>query len=427
MNSDKKQFWLNKPYILFLFFYMVLYEFFDSYNTSYYSVVVSYIEADFNINDSQWYLILAVASLGLFAVLGIQFLADKIGRKPMMIVAFFGMGIASLSLFLAQTPVQFTIGFFFLWMFFSSDIWVIIVSEETPKETRGRYTYLISLIGALGVIAIPVCRTIFINVPASEDPTLWRAMTYLAMAAIPLSFLGFGIKETRAFIEQKQHRNNLNASNLTPKQSILDPLKSEHKQKTFAFIIIGFILGAGAAANSTIEVFLSELISDVSIVNALFLIATLGTFVFFGITGVLADKIGRKKTFASYLGINFIALLIAVLSGEILAERVVFFPLFILVFLVNGSFWGAFMLSKTYCVECFPTAIRGTSSGWRAFAYAFGITSGSVLSSILVEMIGRGNLFILFSGLAVFLLIPIVFKKLPETKSIEIIHNPAEK
>ena len=67
----------------------------------------------------------------------------------MMIVVFFGMGLASLIMQLAK-GIVYLYCWFFLIMDFLSDMWVIIVSEEAPAEKRGSFSYLIAVVGALG-------------------------------------------------------------------------------------------------------------------------------------------------------------------------------------------------------------------------------------------------------------------------------------
>ena len=52
----------TRGYLIFLFIYMMLYEFMDSYTTSYYTSVVSYIRDDFGISPDTFYLVQAIAS-----------------------------------------------------------------------------------------------------------------------------------------------------------------------------------------------------------------------------------------------------------------------------------------------------------------------------------------------------------------------------
>lgn len=429
-STGGKIFNLSKKYLMFLFFYMMLYEFMDSYTTSYYTAVVSYIQADFQIDNSQFYLIQAVASVGLLLVIFIQNLADRIGRKPMMIIVFFGMGFSAFIMHISHNVFLFTIGFLLSWIFFSSDIWVIIISEEAPADKRARYSYLVAVVGALGAIAIPICRSIFVRESPAVNPSAWRGMNYLAISAMGLALLGFFLKETNAFIEKRKMasaeiKTNKNRSSSTRK-ALFTPFAFESRSKIIAFMFIGFLLGITAAVISTFEDFLTTLIvtengGEVSDVTTVIYVVTLGTFVFFGITGILADKLGRKPTLYIYAGINIFFFLLLVLTADLFATAGIFWVFSVFGFFVNGSFWGMFMLSKTFCVESFSTEIRGTSAGWRSLSYALGLILGSLISSGLAVFLELKFMFLLASivtGLGITIL---TAKFLPETKGIDII------
>lgn len=417
----------SQKYLIFLMLYMIFYEFMDSYTTSYYSTVVSYIEADLGIDHSTFFLIQAVASVGLLLVLFIQNLTDIVGRKPMMIIVFFGMGFASLMLFLSNSVVTFTLGFLLLWIFFSSDIWVIIVSEEAPAEKRGVYTYIIAGVGALGAVAIPICRGIFINVAPTVDPSVWRGMTYLAMVAIPLSLLGFGLKETSAFKNRKLVSKEKVEWRSEWKKLLL-PMKSEHKTKLIIFMIIGLLLGMSAAVINLVEPFLTNLLvvengAEPDVVTNILMVSVIGTFIFFGMTGVLADRLGRKNVFYLYFTLNILSFIVIVVFSDSLAVSQSYWVFMIAGFFENGSFWGIFMLSKTYCVENFPTEIRGTCSGWRSMMYAVGLIVGSLISSGLATFMPLQWMFLLFMGISAIVIIPLIAKYLPEMKGINIVED----
>lgn len=422
----------TRAYLIFLFIFMMLYEFMDSYTTSYYTSVVSYIQADLQINDSTFYLVQAIASVGLLLVVFVQNLADRVGRKPMMIVVFFGMGLASLIMHLSKGVVLFTVGFLLSWIFFSSDIWVIIVSEEAPAKKRGRYSYLIAVVGALGAIAIPVCRTIFVgDVSPLVDPSVWRGMNYLAFFAMGFALMGFGMKETDAFLLKKENTLSLRSDEKKNARSKLSlPFKQkESRKRVIAFMIIGFLLGMMAAVISTFEDYLTTTIvtnfgGDPSQVTTVIYVATLGTFVFFGITGFLADKLGRKPTMYLYAAMNLIFFAVMALTANIFASNSLFWIFSIFGFFMNGSFWGMFMLSKTFCVENFPTEMRGTATGWRSLFYAVGLILGSLASSFLVSLIELQYLFLLASGVTCIGVCVLTSGFLPETKAINIIDTP---
>jgi sugar phosphate permease len=117
---------------------------------------------------------------------------------------------------------------------------------------------------------------------------------------------------------------------------------------------------------------------------------------------------------------HYVIVVLFLLLTPNLAMQKNYIPIYILTFLANGSFWGSFLLSKIHCLECFPTEIRGTSSGWRSFSFAFGITGGSLLSSELVTVMSLSNVYLLFSSFAIVVIPLLVMKFLPETKGIVI-------
>jgi MFS family permease len=409
----------------------MLYEFMDSYTTSYYTSVVSYIQNDFGIDSDIFYLVQAIASVGLLLVVFIQNLADRAGRKPVMIIVFFGMGLASLIMHLSSFAGSiglFTFGFLLSWVFFSSDIWVIIVSEEAPAKKRARWSYLIAVVGALGAVAIPICRTIFIG--NSTEPAAWRGMNYLAFFAMAFALMGFGMKETNAFLEKKREGFvDKTEKKALRKARLTAPFKSvEPRKRMIAFMFIGLLLGIMAAVISTFEEYLNNIIVDTygglpEQVNVVIYVATLGTFVFFGITGLLADKMGRKPTIYLYAGTNVIFFIIMAFSADYFASIGAFWIFWIFGFFMNGSFWGMFMLSKTFCVENFTTGMRGTAAGWRSLMYAIGLISGSLISSFLVRFFDLQYLYLLSSALTAIGVTLFTLFFLPETKGLDIIEN----
>lgn len=409
---------MKKYYLLFLIGYLILYEFFDSYSTSYYSAVVSYIQADFQITSSTWYYVIGFASAGMILAWFIQFLADIIGRKPVLIFVFFGMGLASVLMYFSRTIGQFGVGFFLLWVCFSSDIWIIVLSEESPEAKRARHASLIAVVGAFGALAVPAARSLFIHATPSEDPSLWRTMTFLAILALPFSILGIGLRETRAFASGRVLLSN---PSWTESLRIAGrPFSTATRSVMLAFVVIGAVTGMLLGVYSTIEAFVSEIIADVAVVNRMIVAASLGTLTFFATAGQLADRLGRKVTVCTFVAASFVATLLLVLVVPGLVERGSLSSVYVVVFVCNGAFWGALLISKVHCLECFPTEIRGTASGWRTLSFAVGIVSGSFVAGALAAVLPLGTVYLVFAGLAVAVIPAVVLAFLPETRGVSI-------
>jgi MHS family alpha-ketoglutarate permease-like MFS transporter len=397
--------------VIFLLVYMGLYEIFDSYTCSFYPSIVSFIIADFGITVSDYYTILGVASFGLYFVFFIQFLCDKIGRKPIMIIVFFGMGFGTFLLGFSRTILFFTFSLLLMYIFFRSDIWVIMISEKAPPQSRARYSYIVYFIGVIGIVLIPIFRTWLID---ANDPHTWVRMTYIAWAAMPLAFLGIFLKETRKFKTLESHELSRESFSDLWKKSFNK--ENTNRQKMLVFIGIGFALGVNYTTFNTIEEFLSSNIADKDLVTLIITFASAGALVVYGLTGILADKFGRKRMIVLYAVLFLVSLI-----GLILTTQQLFVPgILIAIFIVEIGYFGVFTLSKVFCVECFETEIRGASAGWRSFAYAIGLTIGAFYSARLTRLRSLAAVYI-FNALFIGIMVPIlVILWLPETKKTEL-------
>lgn len=409
-------------YLVFVIFYMCLYEIMDSYTTTFYPMVVSVVTDDLGVNLSEYYSALSIASLGLFGVFIVQFLADVIGRKLILIIVFFGMGLGSFLLSLSDSLSQYSAALFIMFIFFSSDVWVIYIAEEAPRDKRARYTYIVSIVGVIGSLAVPLIRSLLVD---AEVSSTWRNMTYIGWLAMPLSLIGLFLKETTAYEIKKKQDIELKAWH---KEELLYKIKTPFIKKnltaTIAFIIIGFLLGMNFSTFQTIEEFFTEGLSSLGtpnevkdLVSIVITVGGAGSLIVYFITGPLADKYGRKIMLIAYAVLCIIGMIGLVITTEaLLIAGVYIFAVF-----TQMGYWGAFSLVKIYCIECFETKIRGNVTGWRSFAYAAGLTIGNALASVLLNFISVGGLYILYAMLLTIVVPIVVLTMLPETKGIEMI------
>ena len=403
----------SKRYMMFVIFYMILYESFDTYTCSYYFNIASYVQVDFGINNSIWLFMLSIASTGYFFSIIMHFLADKIGRKPIMIIVFLGMGISSFLLGFAREPISFTIFLFFMYIFFTSDIWGIIMSEEAPKDKRAGYSSIILVIGMVFSTSILFIR-MFLIYPDPSNPArqTWENMAFFGGLAIPLALLGFFMKETPAFKKIRQDKAD---STKFSKENIINTLKKpfegNNRMIVITFILIGFILGLFFANAHSLEAVLSLQFGEDNY-NIAMMIGGLGSVGAFGLTGLISDKIGRKNTVYLYCVILFTATTIA----SIFIEISFFWGIAILSFFTNGFFWGLGSITRLFALESFDTDIRAYASGWRSFSYALGLTIGLAISGTLAMFIPLHVIYVIMA-IGLIIGIPILTRRyLPETK-----------
>src|SRR5512137_2307189 len=78
----------SRKYLGFLIFVAILYDLFDSFVTNVPNVINDLVIADFSITSDQYAFALGIFSCGTFFALVSQSVADRVGRKPMLFVAF---------------------------------------------------------------------------------------------------------------------------------------------------------------------------------------------------------------------------------------------------------------------------------------------------------------------------------------------------
>jgi len=182
----------------------------DTYSTIYPGSIVSSIVAEFlgelppNEANSIVALAGSITSIGMYFLFFNQYLVDIVGRKLMLAITVVGMGISSLGMFLSVNYVMYISFTFFLNFFFMSDIWLIIINEESKTNKRALNSNIILMAGLIGAIIMVICRFTFIT----EVNPYWRGMTlFPIILGIPLSLIVyFPLKESSKFQLMKENR-----------------------------------------------------------------------------------------------------------------------------------------------------------------------------------------------------------------------------
>lgn len=420
-NNEKKTS-RSKRYLIYLIIVLMFVEILDTYTTNYPNVIPSKVIEEFlsgfpqNVGESIFAICVAIASIGMYFVFFNQLLADRFGRKILLSTTVFGMGLFSLLLIFSTDIIQYTIYLFLLYLFFSSDIWVIYINEESPADKRGRLTNLVLIGGVTGSILLPVFRSIIIT--ESSPVGAWRGMPiFSAVLGIPLSIIiFFTLKETSKYEEYKIEEVEIKTNIL--KNNLKTIFSSNRKKEFIALMIITVLVGFNYIFVSLGEQYInsSPNLTEGDI-NIIVLVMSLAVILGYLFTGVFADKVGRKPLFYLY-SILFIISILTVIFGS-RSEIYAIIPVSIGAALANVSYWGIGVAIRLVVVEIVPTDVRGTGSGLKSLLSAFGITIGLVLSSIITYFFSLEISFLVLSLLLI-INFPLIYKYLKETKGIDL-------
>ncbi|MBN2154808.1 MAG: MFS transporter [Candidatus Lokiarchaeota archaeon] len=407
----------SKGYLLFLFIFLCFMEIFDTYTTQYPNVIVSKVQAEFLSHlspiqaDSTMALVVALASIGMLFVVINQVLADVFGRRIFLFITMFGMGVASLVIFFSQSIIQYGISLFFLYIFFSSDIWTIYISEECRKERRGLNLNLILVFGVIGALLVPTFRSIFLP---EDTSTNWQGMTYFAFLAIPISFLVIWIKETRKFDELKKTQTQ----KATPKENLrkfIKPFGRKYRTAFLPILVMSFLQGLNYTFIQLGEAFISDHITGEQVnwvITAMGVAAIIGYL----LTGILSDTIGRKPMFIIYSILLPASIALSVFGAT---SSYAFIALLIGASLASLTYWSLGVVNRLISIEILPTDIRGTGTAIRSVLTALGTILGGFLNSWLITKVTLGPSFFIVS-LVLLINIPLILIFIKETKSIEL-------
>ncbi|MBW2242007.1 MAG: MFS transporter [Deltaproteobacteria bacterium] len=350
-------------------------ELFDNYDVGLLLLALKQIQEGIGISEADVGWLTGVIRLGVLPALGITLMADRIGRRRLLLGTVLGLTLCTFLTGFAQTPLQFVALQFLVRTFAYAEtaLAVVVLTEELNSEDRG---WGIGMLGALGSLGHGVAALAFGFIEVV--PFGWRGL--YALGVVPLLFLAWlrrELPETRRF---ESHQNEHAAGSwwqpavllvrsyprrIAALSAVVLPLEFVMMTGyTFAPKSLQEIHGYGPGAISVLYL----LGGAIGIMGSLF-------------AGRMSDRFGRRAV---------------VVAGVILA-----FVSFGGFYNVRGSwvvipFWifqvfaliGLGATLKTLGTELFPTSHRSTASGVRAAIGTLGGVAGLALESVLYGITG---------------------------------------
>jgi putative MFS transporter len=330
------------------------------------------IQTELGVPETEVGRMVGMIRAGAILALPLAVIADRRGRRRMLVATILGFTLCTILTAFAQTATQFTIFQFFARMFVNAEelLAIVVIAEELPAKRRG---FALGVLAALGSLGNGVA---FIGFGFIEVlPYGWRSL-YIVGAAplLLLAWIRRTLPETRRFESERghrlQHRREAGfAAALQPVRDLVQLYPGRVAALAATIMPASMIL----IAASTFPVkFLQEVHGwTPGMIPVLMVGGGVLVFASMALSGTIADRVGRRRLLAGALLLNAAGIGIfyngsgwAVVPGWIL---------------MMAGLVSADVMFGALGSELFPTSYRSTASGLRAFLWMAGGSVGLVV------------------------------------------------
>ncbi|MBR2545873.1 MAG: MFS transporter [Erysipelotrichaceae bacterium] len=355
--------------------------------------------------------------------------ADRYGRKPLFVISTLGMTVGLLTVYFSKSYFVFLLGNFIMTFFLSHDIQIIYLLEEAPSKYRATVYSFIKGLGGLSAILLPLMRDFLLH----NDETLWRNIFLLpGIAGLIICVLVFLFaRETETFVdgrlaylqipyeERQKQKKELKRQKKADsnKAGIINAIKFIFSNKELRnLIIIKTIFDAAIIAVTNYEPIMTEAgMTPENKTIALYFYPVIYC-VSVMISGILADRWGRKKTIVLFGTICFITFTLFVVSARKLWNPQI-------VGLMYGLYLGGYWIGRDYMeivsTEMVPTEIRASIVGAEGLLVYIGMALGFAFVNVGILFMPIWLTCLVFIVPCVFVSIVLFSLKVRETKGID--------
>lgn len=358
-------------------------------------------------------------------------LADTFGRKKILVISVFGMGVGLFICFLSNNLLIHFIGRTILGFFIATDIHQLYVMEIAPDNKRAMLLSINSFFGYLSMMLVSVARDAF----TVNGELMWRNVFLVpaVLGVIISALLIVFAKETKAFVDQRIAF----LSGLSEKQTGEAVEKGKAKKgqakpgglgKSFKFIFAHrqprlvlfatvFQLLAVMAYYGYYESIMTTSGMTTEQVTQALLVYPITAAVISLLAGYIADKFGRKPATILYAVLAFAGLI-----AFILAARMQISPYIVgLIYGIElGSFWNFGGQMGLVFSETIPTEIRASAIAAKGLISVVVAIVSAVAISILVGFVELSTLCLVWGAVTVGIATVIFALSVKETKGVNL-------
>jgi len=370
---------------------------FEGYGRSLPSTTLAEIGSDLHVTSADLSFALALIAAGALGVILLGGLADRIGRRRVLLVCIAGYGVLGALTGLARTLPGLVAWQAAARMFQEGALTTaaVVATEEMPAARRGAAQGVLGLVNQLGAGIAGLGLAIVRLVPGG-----WRGLMVLNLAPLAaLPFLRRALPESHRWSAEKRAART--------------PLPRRYHARLAAAVAVAFLAMSYDVAGFAFTAYvpITEHGWSPAATSAMIIIAGGLGLPGWWVGGEVADRLGRRPS------------AIVFLLGLTVAETVFFrlgtsglWPGFgAMVFFQSGKT----AVLRAWMTELFPTAWRASASSWLSAVATLGGISGLAVAGALAPRLGGiGPALTLVAGAGV--LAAAGSTLLPETRALEL-------
>ncbi len=382
----------------------------NNYDIGLLSLALPQIQDSLSIPEEEIGTVTGLVRLGVLPALVLASVADRVGRRLMLLITIIGFTLCTVATAFSRTPEEFMFLQFAARMFMYSEevLAIVVVAEELDARARG---WGIGVLAAMGAMGHGVASIFYSMVEVL--PYGWRSLYIVGVVPLLiLAWLRRGLRETKRFEDQAAARAET-ASMLEyfrPFRSLVRMYPGRLALLCMSVVPFWFV---GSAALQFQSKFLQEA-HGYSPANVALLFVFGGAFAIVGTAsaGALSDRFGRRIIMTLALIGNAVGTLFFYqVSGAYIP------PAWCLMLF---CYFGSDVLFSALGSELFPTSYRSTASGVRSIMGAVGGAAGLWFEGRLYLIVGSHGDAITWMLLVAVISPAIIFLFIPETATREL-------
>ncbi len=338
------------PYQRRLLVFLSVATFFEGYDFVALVQALPRIVAEMGLQETGTGLMVSLINIGAILSFFIVYLADKHGRRPLLMVTIVGYTVCSLLTGLAGSAWAFIVVQLLARVFLLGELAVSMVyaAEEFPSDRRGRVIGHLQVAATLGTIFCAGMTPLLL-----KSDLGWRAIYFVG--AVPLILIAFARRNLRETERFKAQQSSAGANGY---RELLQLIKGPYRRRVLVVASVWAL--TYMCTNSLITFWNLHAINSLGMtyeaVSKCIMMAALGATPLLFLVGRLLET-GRRRAALLTYGMLFV--------GAYGCYNLSGIPLLTLSLTVSVfAVAGVVPILNAYTVELFPTELRASAYAW---------------------------------------------------------------